>query len=47
MSNIIQQYEDYWKLTLEYSNINGNNFIQTLKTTVDFIDRYHLKMMVL
>lgn len=33
-----QQYENYWKLTLEYSDINGDNFIQTLQSIVDFID---------
>lgn len=33
-----QQYENYWKLTLEYSDINGDNFIQTLQTIVDFVD---------
>lgn len=38
MSDTLQQYEDYWKLTLEYSDINGSNFITTLQTIIDFID---------
>jgi putative restriction endonuclease len=38
MSDTTQQYEDYWKLTLEYSDINGSNFITTLQTIIDFID---------
>ncbi len=34
-----QQYEDYWKITLEYSDINGERFRGTLKIIVDFINR--------
>jgi len=34
-----QQYEQYWKITLEYSDINGVGFINTLKIIVDFIDK--------
>lgn len=34
-----QQYEEYWKITLEYSDINGVGFIDTLKIIVDFIDK--------
>ena len=33
-----QNYENYWKLTLEYTNFNGDNFLMTLKTIVKFID---------
>jgi hypothetical protein len=33
-----RHYEDYWKLTLEYTNINGDNFIGTLSIIIDFID---------
>jgi len=33
-----QNYEDYWKLTVEYSDINGEKFCGTLKTIIDFID---------
>lgn len=36
---MVQQYEDYWKITLEYSDINGERFIGTLKIIVDFINR--------
>ncbi len=34
-----QLYEDYWKITLEYSDIDGERFIGTLKIIVDFINR--------
>jgi len=34
-----QKYEDYWKITLEYSDINGERFIGTLKIIVNFIDK--------
>ena len=34
-----QRYEEYWKLTVEYTDINSNNFIKTLKIIVDFIDK--------
>ena len=33
-----QTYEDYWKLTLAYTNINGNKFYNTLKAIIDFIN---------
>jgi len=32
-----QNYEDYWKLTLEYTDIHSEKFIGTLKIIVDFI----------
>ncbi len=34
-----QNYENYWKLTVEYTDINGDKFIGTLKLIVDFIDQ--------
>ena len=33
-----QQYEDYWKVTLEYTDINDDRFIGTLRIIKDFID---------
>jgi hypothetical protein len=33
-----QKYEDYWKLTLEYTDYNGVKFLGTLKIIVDFLD---------
>lgn len=33
-----QKYEEYWKLTLEYSDIFGIPFNKTLKMIIDFID---------
>ncbi len=33
-----QTYEDYWKLTLEYTDFNGNEFLTTLKFVVQKID---------
>lgn len=33
-----QKYENYWKLTLEYSDIFGTPFNRVLKEIVDFID---------
>ena len=33
-----QNYEDYWKLTLAFTDINGNKFYDTLKAIVDFIN---------
>ena len=26
-----QQYEDYWKITLSYTDFNGNNFLEALE----------------
>src|SRR5699024_12130536 len=34
-----QNYEEYWRLTVEYSDINGSRFINTLKLIVNFIDK--------
>src|SRR3989338_7350967 len=34
-----QNYEDYWKLTLEYSDINSDKFLGTLSIIVNFIDK--------
>lgn len=34
-----QNYEDYWKLTVEYTNINDDKFIGTLQIIVDFINK--------
>lgn len=34
-----QLYEDYWKITLEYSDINGERFRGTLGIIVDFINK--------
>jgi len=34
----LQNYEDYWKITLEYTNFNSPRFIGTLKIIVDFIN---------
>ncbi|MFH0891638.1 MAG: HNH endonuclease [Candidatus Falkowbacteria bacterium] len=39
---IFQNYENYWKLTLEYTDIHGKNFIGTLKIIVDFIDSHDM-----
>ncbi|TAE72517.1 MAG: HNH endonuclease [Bacteroidetes bacterium] len=33
-----QNYEEYWKLTLEYTDFNNSSFIITLKTIVEKID---------
>lgn len=33
-----QKYEKYWELTVEYTDINEDNFIGTLSIIVDFID---------
>lgn len=38
-----QNYEDYWKITLEYSDINGERFIGTLKIIVEFINKHKNK----
>lgn len=34
-----QLYEEYWKLTVEYTDINSDKFIGTLSIIVDFIER--------
>jgi len=34
-----QSYEDYWKITLEYSDINGEKFRGTLRIIIDFINK--------
>ncbi len=36
-----QNYESYWKLTLEYTDINSDKFINTLKIIVNCIDKHH------
>jgi hypothetical protein len=33
-----QSYEDYWKLTVEYTDIHGDGFIETLRLITNFID---------
>ena len=33
-----QQYDEYWKLTVEYTNIFGAQFNNTLKVIVKYID---------
>jgi len=35
-----QQYENYWKLTLEYSDFYGEQFNTVLAAIVDYIDHY-------
>ncbi len=34
-----QNYEDYWKLTLEYSDIYSSKYNGTLKVIIDYIDK--------
>ncbi len=38
-----QKYENYWKITLEYSDIFGEPFNNVLQIIVDYIDKYNLK----
>lgn len=38
-----QQYDSYWKLTVEYSDIHGTLFSNVLNTIVKFIDRNNLE----
>ena len=33
-----QNYEDYWKITVEYTDIHGERFNGTLQLIVDYID---------
>lgn len=33
-----QNYEDYWKLTVEYTDIHGDKFRGTLRLITNFID---------
>lgn len=33
-----QNYEEYWKLTLEYTNFNDSKFLNTLQLIVNKID---------
>ncbi len=35
-----QQYQDYWKLTVEYTDIHGDKFLGTLRIIVDFIEEF-------
>lgn len=35
-----QKYENYWKLTLEYTDFYGKQFNDVLKVIVDYIDKY-------
>lgn len=36
-----QNYENYWRVTLAYTDFNGNKFRETLQICVDFIDQFH------
>ncbi|MBE0515112.1 HNH endonuclease [Sulfurimonas sp.] len=36
-----QKYEEYWKLTLEYTDINSEKFIGTLEIIVNFISNHY------
>ena len=35
-----QQYENYWKLTLEYTDYTQKPFNDVLSIIVDYIDKY-------
>ena len=35
-----QEYEGYWKLTVEYSDINGSKFKNTLNLIIRYIDSH-------
>lgn len=37
-----QQYDKYWKLTVEYDEIHGEYFDKILRKIVEFIDRENL-----
>jgi len=37
----IQNYENYWKVTLAYTDFNGLKFRKTLQICIDFIDEFH------
>ena len=37
-----QQYDSYWKLTVEYSDIHGTLFNNVLDLIVKFIDNHRL-----
>ncbi len=37
-----QNYEDYWKLTLEYSDIYSSKYNGTLRIIVDYIDKINI-----
>lgn len=41
MSNTNQMYENYWSLTLEYTDFNGEGFNKTLELIVKYIDKYN------
>lgn len=36
-----QNYEEYWKVTLAYTDFNGGKFRETLQICIDFIDEFH------
>ena len=44
MSNTNQMYENYWSLTLEYTDFNGEGFNKTLELIVKYIDKYNGQM---
>jgi len=37
-----QQYDKYWKLTVEYDDIHGKYFDEILRKIVEFIDKENL-----
>ena len=39
-----QKYEDYWKLTLEYTDFKSSKFNETLALIVDYVDKYDGKI---
>ncbi len=36
----VQNYEDYWSLTLAFTDFNGTKFLNVLQACVDFIDKH-------
>ena len=38
-----QQYDNYWKLTVEYTNIYDKKFNNTLKIIILFIDEFNIE----
>jgi len=44
MNTMSQNYEDYWKITLEYTDINGERFRGTLKIIIDFMNKNKKKV---
>ena len=42
-ASVTQNYENYWKLTVETTNIHGSQFIDTLRILIQLLIKFYRK----